>query len=99
MNAPIFSKTVTLIFELDLKKVTLTLVLKRMFYPKEYVKHESSITYLSKAMANVKVSVDKPTDRWTNKTGKKLYAPDLSMWGHKKNNLLQEHNKNLEPSL
>ena len=44
-----------------------------------YVKY-SSITCHSKAMANVKVFVDKQTDRHT---GQKLYAPDLSMQGHK----------------
>ena len=32
-------------------------------------------------MANVKIFADKQTDK---RTGQKLYAPDLSMWGHKK---------------
>jgi hypothetical protein len=36
-------------------------------------------------MANVKVFADRQTDRWT---GQKLYAPDLSIRGHKK----QENN-------
>jgi hypothetical protein len=33
-------------------------------------------------MANVKVFADRQTDRWT---GQKLYAPDLSIRGHKNN--------------
>ena len=63
MNAParaIFSKTVTLIFDIDL---TLTLVLKKGFYPNIYVKYEISINCLLKAMVNVKVIEDKQTDR------------------------------------
>ena len=48
--------------------MTLTLVLKKAFYPKEYninyVKYESSITYHSKAMADVKVFADKQMDKW-----------------------------------
>ena len=45
-------------------QMTLTLVLKKGFYPRNiYVKYESSITYHSKAMANVKVFVDRQTDR------------------------------------
>ena len=41
-----------------------------------YVQYESSITYHSKAMTNVKVFVDKQTDRRTadKGTGQKLYA-------------------------
>jgi hypothetical protein len=40
-------------------------------------------------MANVKVFADRQTDRQTDKqtdrrTGQKLYAPDLSIRGHKK---------------
>ena len=42
-------------------------------------------------MANVKVfgykHTEKLTDRWTKWTGQKLYAPDLSMQGHKKKNV------------
>ena len=57
--------------------MTLTFVLKKGFYPKEHnVKYESPITYHLKAMANVKVFADKPTNRGT---GQKLCAPDLSM--------------------
>ena len=49
------------------------------------MKYESSITYHLKAMANDKVFADKQTERQTDKwTGKKLYAPNLLMWGHKK---------------
>ena len=44
------------------------------------MKFKSSITYHSKAMANVKVLADKQMDR---RTGQKLYHPDLSMRGHK----------------
>ena len=36
-------------------------------------------------MANVKVFADKQTDKWT---GLKLDAPDLWMWGHKKEIML-----------
>jgi hypothetical protein len=39
--------------------------------------YESPITYHSKDMANVKVFADRQTDQ-------KLYAPDLSIRGHKK---------------
>jgi hypothetical protein len=42
------------------------------------MKYESPITCHSKDMANVKVFADK-------QTGQKLYAPDLSIRGHKKN--------------
>jgi hypothetical protein len=45
------------------------------------MKYESSITYHSKDMANVKVFADRQTDRWT---GHKLYATDLSIQGYKK---------------
>ena len=53
------------------------------------MKYESPITYHSKDMANVKVFADRQTDRQTDKqtdrrTGQKLYAPDLSIRGHKK---------------
>ena len=60
--------------------MTVTLVLQKGFTLKNiYVKYESSITYHSKAMASVKKFL------WTNKwTGQKLYAPNLSMQGHKK---------------
>ena len=40
-----------------------------------YEKYESSITYYSKAMANVKVFADKQMDNWTSQ---KLYAPYLT---------------------
>ena len=45
--------------------MTLTLVLKKGFYPKEYIimKYESSTTYDSKAMTNVKVFADKQMDK------------------------------------
>ena len=50
---------------------------KKAFTPRNiYMKYESSITYHSKTMANVKLFVDR-------QTGQKLYAPDLSMLGHK----------------
>ena len=48
--------------------MTLTLVLKKGFYPKEYiriviyVKYERSITYHSKAMVYVEILVKKQTD-------------------------------------
>ena len=41
--------------------MTLTLVIKKGFYPKEYI-CKSSFTYNSKAMENVKVFADKQTD-------------------------------------
>ena len=69
--------------------MTLTLVLKKGFYPNQMcvyvcvcvcVKYESSITYHSKAMANIKVFADKQTDKWTDQ---KLYAPNQSIRTHK----------------
>ena len=49
-----------------------------------HVKYEGPNSYQSKDMASVKVFVDKRTDKWTNgRTAQKLYAPDLSMRGHK----------------
>jgi hypothetical protein len=42
------------------------------------MKYESPITYNSNDMANV--FADRQTDR---QTGQKLYAPDLSIRGHK----------------
>ena len=48
------------------------------------MKYESFITYYSKAMANVRVNVNKQMDRQMDKwMGQKLYAPDLLMRGHK----------------
>ena len=44
-----------------------------------YVKYESSITYHSRAMANVNVFADKRSDERTDGQTDKLYAPDLSM--------------------
>jgi hypothetical protein len=44
------------------------------------MKYECPITCHSKDMANVKVFADRQTDR---RSGQKLYAPDLSIWGHK----------------
>ena len=69
--------------------MTLTLILKKGLYPKDiYVKYESSITYHSKAVANVKVFADKQTDskQMNKRTGQKLHAPDLSMRRHNKIN-------------
>jgi hypothetical protein len=59
------------------------------------MKYESPITKHSKDMANVKVFADRQTDR---RTGQKLYAPDLSIRGHKntdKNSLLQKPRQNI----
>jgi hypothetical protein len=48
------------------------------------MKYESPITYHSKDMANVKVFAERQTDKQTNRrTGQQLYAPDLSIRGHK----------------
>jgi hypothetical protein len=47
------------------------------------MKYESPITCHSKDMANVKVFEDRQTTR-DRRTGQKLYAPDLSIQGHKK---------------
>jgi hypothetical protein len=44
------------------------------------MKYESPITCHSKDRANVKVFADRQADR---RTSQKLYAPDLSIWGHK----------------
>jgi hypothetical protein len=52
------------------------------------MKYESPITCHSKDIANVKVFADRQTDRQTDRrTGQKLYAPDLSKRGHKKDNM------------
>jgi hypothetical protein len=49
------------------------------------MKYESPITCYSKDMANVKVFADRQTGGQTDRrTGQKLYAPDLSIRGHKK---------------
>ena len=45
------------------------------------VKYEGPHSYQSEDMANVKVLEHKEMDQ---QMGQKLYAPDLSMWGHKK---------------
>jgi hypothetical protein len=42
-------------------------------------------------MANVKVFADRQTDRQTNKRTGQEHAPDLSIWGHKKNNQYRLH--------
>jgi hypothetical protein len=44
------------------------------------MKYESPITYHSRDMANFKVFADRQTGR---RTGPKLYAPNLSIRGHK----------------
>jgi hypothetical protein len=44
------------------------------------MKYKSPLTCHLKDMANVKVFEDRQTDR---RTGQKLYAPDLSIRGHK----------------
>jgi hypothetical protein len=49
------------------------------------MKYESPITYHSKEMANVKVFAGKQTD---GQLSQKLYAPDLSIGGHKNTNPL-----------
>ena len=49
------------------------------------MKYDSSITYHSKAMANVNVFADKQMDRWTKLMDRrKTISPDLSMQGLKK---------------
>ena len=49
------------------------------------MKDEDLNAYQSKDVANVKVFADTQTDKWADKrTGQKLFAPDLSMRGHKK---------------
>ena len=50
-NGHFFSKT-----DIDIGQMTLSLVLKKAVYPKEHIyhKHESSITYHSEAIANLK---------------------------------------------
>ena len=45
------------------------------------VKYEGLYSYQSKDMADVKVFVDKETNKWT---GQELHALDLSMPGHNK---------------
>ena len=91
-NAPattIFLKTVTLIFDFDLDRWPWLWHLRKGFTPKNrYVKYESSITYHS-VMANVKAFANKHPDMQTKgqtnkQTSQKLYAPNLSMQGHKK---------------
>ena len=58
-----------------------------------HVKYEGSKSYKSKDMAIVKTKKCGQTDARTDgprdkRTGQKLYAPDLSMWGRKKNRLM-----------
>ena len=50
-----------------------------------YVKYENSINYMydSIAMAIVKVFCGQTNGQTDKRTGQKLYAPDLSMRGHK----------------
>ena len=57
-------KNVTLIFDLDLDPGTT----ESSYHKEDNVKYESSITYHSKVMANVKVYTDKHT-------GQKQHAP------------------------
>ena len=53
------------------------------------MKSEGPKSYQLKDMANVQVFADRQTDRHTEKqTSQKLYAPDLSMWGHKNSKAL-----------
>ena len=59
----IFSKTVTLIFDLDIIMMLTLVIIEERVLPHEYVKYDSSITYYSKGKANVKVFADKQTDR------------------------------------
>jgi hypothetical protein len=55
------------------------------------MKYVSHITYHSKDMVNVKVFADRQTDKQTDRrTGQKLYAPDLSIRGHKKKQTKQK---------
>ena len=49
-----------------------------------YVKYESSITYHSKAMANIKVFADKEMDRRTNTQAKNYMPMTYRCRGHKK---------------
>ena len=51
--------------------------------------YDSSITYHSKAMANIKGFANKQMDRWA---GQIQYAPNLSMRGHKEGALLSQNN-------
>ena len=58
--------------------MTLTLVLKKGFYPKEYiyyVKYKSSMTYHSKAMANVEVSTHKQMNKIKGQTNGQTDRP------------------------
>jgi hypothetical protein len=57
--------------------------------------YESSITYPSKDMANVKVVADRQTNRQTDRP--KLYAPDLSIRGHKTQTFKQYSLKGIVP--
>ena len=80
-NAPaktIFSKTVTLTDDLDFGTK------ERVLLKGLYMIYESSITYHSKAIANVRVFTDKQNGQMDKRISQKLYAPDLSMLGHKK---------------
>ena len=48
-----------------------------------YVKNESSITYHSKPMANVKVFANKQMDRQTNRLAKNYMPPIYGCWSIK----------------
>ena len=93
--APSGNKVQKAIFSFKVKvKVTrsLTLVsLERASLGSMHAKYEVSISYGSKVKAKVKVD-NRQTDRQTNReTGQKQYAPDHSIWGHKKINLHLEY--------
>ena len=85
-NAPaiaIFSKTVTLIFDLDRWPLTLYQQ-KGLVTRYTHVKYEGSNSYQSKDMANVKVFPDNQMDkRMDRQMGQKLYALIYRCGGHK----------------
>ena len=89
-------------------QATLTLLLKKGFYTKEYkceIWKLYHLPYHSKAMTNEKVFADKQTDKLTDgqRTGQKLYTPDLQTRGHKntpspaENDILQARTRDPTP--
>jgi hypothetical protein len=62
-------------------KIMVPIEYKGLVIRNTHMKYESPITCHSKDMANIEVFADRQTDR---RTGQKLYAPDLSIRGHKK---------------
>jgi hypothetical protein len=67
-------------FKVKVTRSKILVPIKGLVIRNTHMKYESPITCHSRDMANVKVFADRQTNR---QTGQKLYAPDLSIRGHK----------------